>query len=143
MSPFCHKTQVSFYETDMLGVVHHSNYLRYFEDTRIQWIQERSLTPYHAPQADLTLAVIESSCQYRRPAFYGDELYITMQVRLQKRLKILIRYVMTSNRYGDQIIATGMTLHVAIDNQLKICRLPEPFRQVLEKEKWTETWPSN
>lgn len=140
---FSHKIHVSFYETDMAGVVHHSNYLRYFEDTRTQWMREKSLMPFHSPQANLTLAVLESSCRHYLPAFYEDELYIALQIQLRKRLKILIQYAITSNRYGDQTITTGMTLHVPLNNQLKICRLPDKFQQVLESEKWTETWPLN
>ena len=141
--PFIYKTHVAFYETDMAGVVHHSNYLRYFEDARTQWMQKKSLMSLHSPQTDMTLAVLESSCRHERPAFYGDQLCIALQLRLQKRLKILIQYAITSNRYGDQIVATGMTLHVPFNSQLKVCRLPDKFRQVLESEIWIETWPLN
>lgn len=139
-SGFFHRHRVRYYETDSMGVVHHSNFLRIFEEARVEWLRARNLLEAHAPHADLTLAVVETSCRHLRPAYLEDDLKIHLQVRLEGATKIYFRYQMYSPRF-EKPIATGTTVHVPLNGELKVTRLPEPLRRELEKETWTETWP--
>lgn len=129
---------VSFYETDTMGVVHHSNYLRYFEDARVAWVRQKGLQVYHQPDGPYSLAVIESQLFYRRPAYFGDQIQVFVQARMEK-IKIHCRYEIFSDRFKTEVIASGYTKHVLVDSDLKLVRPPKDFVDVMEKEPWTET----
>lgn len=141
MKPFEYSRDVAFCDTDAMAVVHHSNYLKYFEEARVAWMRARGLAETHFPYADAALAVIESRIRHLRPAAFGDRLIIRLQVR-QERLKIHFRYAMHTVT-SDELIASGETIHVAVNKELRPTRLAPQLIQVLENEPWIETWPSN
>ncbi len=105
------------------------------------WIKFAGIAQAHAPHGEVTMAVLETRCQHHRPAFLDDELSIRLQVR-REGVKIRFAYAMFSPRYSEPI-ASGETLHVPMDKNLKVTRLPEVVVNRLEKEKWIETWPSS
>jgi acyl-CoA thioester hydrolase len=141
MNFFEYRRSVAFCDTDAMGVVHHANYLRYFEEARVAWMRARDLSDTHFPKADAALAVIESCVRHYKPVGFDDSVIICLQVK-RDRLKIHFRYAMHSDK-SDDLIASGETVHVAVNKALRPVRLSGKFTQVLEKEQWTETWPSN
>jgi acyl-CoA thioester hydrolase len=138
---FVSEHRVNFHETDAMGVVHHANYLKYFEQARVDWINSKGLREFHYPYAALTLAVLETSTRHFRSAYFNDLLKIRLQVRREK-LKVRFRYGIYSDRY-EEPICTGEVLLVPLNQDNKPTRLPEKLAAVLEKEKWIETWPLN
>ena len=137
---FCHCHLVHYYETDAMGVAHHSNYLRFFEETRVAWLRARDLGAYHAPQKDFVLAVLETEVRHHRPAFLLDELRIYLELKFE-RLKFHFRYVIFSDKYPNEPVAWGRSLHMGLDQHFKVQRPPVELIEKLEREKWTETWP--
>lgn len=128
---------VQFYDTDLMGVVHHSNYLRYFEEARVDWLRAMGLEDTHYPKSDRLLAVMSSQVVHDSPCRFGDRLEISLQVRAQ-RLKIEFQYVIYNAASGARV-ARGSTTHVLVDKELKPRRPDRRFLEVLEKQKWTET----
>ena len=63
---------VPFYDADPMGVVHHANYLRYFENARIEWFRRRGITQANMSGPDLNLAVVESQVWYRSAARFDE-----------------------------------------------------------------------
>ncbi len=133
---FQYSRRVQFYETDMMGVVHHANYLRYFEEARVAWLQQFQLT-----KLDAVFAVLETQCRHLKPAFFEDVLTVETQVRRQDA-KVLFHYRILSLRY-DRPICTGTSLHILVDKDLKVRKLPPEVIEILERESWTETWHSS
>ncbi|MBK7842891.1 MAG: acyl-CoA thioesterase [Bdellovibrionales bacterium] len=131
--------KVAFCETDAMGVVHHANYLRYFEEARVAWLRERGLMNYHFPYAPVCFAVLESHCYHEKGPRFDDDLKIAVTVR-REGLKIRFRYAIYSQT-GEQRIATGETLLVPVDEKIKPVRLKKEFMAQLENESWIETWP--
>ena len=132
--------QVQFYETDMMGVVHHSNYLRFFEESRLDWMFEKDLMKEHAPHTDITFAVVDAGCRYRQTCRFGDQFHIEMQVKKEGRARIKFEYALF---VGKTLCCTGHTLHIAVDSTFRVCKIPDKVSKILEKEVWTETWLSN
>lgn len=142
MNEFIHRHRVRYYETDLMEVVHHSNYLRFVEEARVEWLRHKNLMQYHYPAVNVTLAVLETQVRHLKPAYLEDELEIHMQVRMEG-LKIRFQYAIYSGRYGSQPICTAETWHIPLNENFKVCRLPDGLSAALEKETWTETWLSN
>ena len=122
-----------------MGVVHHSNYLKMFEEARVAWMRERNLIDCHYPRADLALGVIESTVRHVKAARFEEVLRIFLQAR-RERLKIHFQYAIYRSD-SDELVATGTTVLVPVDRELKVLRVPKALVETLEKEIWTEIWP--
>lgn len=134
---FIHFHKVQFYETDLMGIVHHSNYLRFFEEARVSWAHSKGLLDYQQPGSASHFAVYETQVKHLKPAFFGDDLQIAVQARQQGN-RIVFQYKLQGR--GGDVCALGQTVHVALGVDLKLLRLPASIKNVMEKESWTETW---
>lgn len=133
--------KVQFYETDLMGIVHHSNYLRYFEEARVAWAHAHGVLDYQKPESASQLAVLETRCRHLKPSFFGDDLEIDVQVKMEK-IRIHFQYQIR-NKTQNTISAVGLSSHASLNKELKPQRLSREWQILLEKEKWTETWLSN
>ncbi len=139
LKEFVYKRPVAYYETDAMGVVHHSNFVRMFEDARVAWLRERRVERAHAPHSDVVFAVVDLKCQYMKPLRFGDFLNVRMQVQ-GDGAKVRFRYAIYKNE-ETETACVGTTLHVAVDKNFKISKPPTEVVMVLKEEEWTETWP--
>lgn len=112
---------VRYAETDMMGVVYHGNYLPWFEVGRTTLLKELGL-PYRQLEADgYRLPVLEVTAKYLRPAVYDDIITIVTTMRERPLLRIRLEYEV---RRGEELLATGSTVHAFIDREGKPVRPP-------------------
>ena len=117
------RTQVTvrYAETDMMGIVYHANYLPWFEIGRTQLLKELGL-PYRQLEAEgYRLPVLEVSAKYSRPATYDDVLTIVTYLREKPFLRIRLDYQVFR---GDELLATGESVHAFVDLQGRPVRPP-------------------
>lgn len=137
-----HHHKVQFYETDLMGIVHHANYLKIFEEARVAWAHQRGILDYQKPETASHLAVIETLVRHLKPAQFGDNLEVIIQARIE-RLRIIFEYKMYCRERYQNEISECRTIHVPLDLELRPIRPPDKIKKVLEKEEWIETWLSN
>lgn len=119
---------VPFYETDAMGIVHHSNHVRYFELGRIAFLEQHD-QPYEQYVASgMHFATTRVEVDYHRPARFADVVGITVWCEEVRFASLRMAYVL---RVGDAAIATGATEHAAVDTSGKVRRLPRPRREAL------------
>lgn len=112
---------VRYAETDMMGVVYHGSYLPWFEIGRTTLLKELGL-PYRDLEAQgYYLPVLEVNVKYLRPAVYDDTVTILTTLRERPLLRIQLEYEV---RRGDELLATGSTVHAFIDRTGKPVRPP-------------------
>lgn len=117
---------VRYAETDMMGVVYHGSYLPWFEIGRTTLLREQGL-PYRELEASgFRLPVLEVSARYLKPALYDDVLTIVTTLRERPLLRIRLDYEV---RRGEEVLATGSTLHAFIDRSGRPVRPPPAFAQ--------------
>lgn len=128
-----HETQirVRYAETDKMGIVHHSNYLIWFEFGRSDFCRARGFSYKDMEEVDNALLVVaEAYCRFKSPAFYEDELVI--RTRLEEIRSRSIRFVYEIVRPADSVLlAEGETLHLVTDLNKKIRTLPEQYKEKL------------
>ena len=127
---------MQFYETDLMGIVHHSNYLRFFEEARVAWAHSHGFIDYQKPQSASHFAVLETRVKHLKPARFGDLLEVEVRARNQG-VRVIFQYRLWNN---GEIVSVAETMHVALDSELKPMRLTKPLLAQLEKEVWTEIW---
>jgi len=133
---YTHQHRVQFYETDEMGIVHHSNYLRFCEEARVGWAHARGLIDYQKKGSASMFAVYETRVRHLKPAFFGDEIEVQLEAK-SEGVRIHIQYRLNAR---GQTLAVAETTHVSLDTNLKLTRLPSAMKQILEKEQWTEIW---
>ncbi len=102
-------------------MVYHGSYLPWFEVGRTTLLKELGL-PYRKLEAEgFRLPVLEVTAKYMRPALYDDELTIVTTMREKPLLRIRLEYEV---RRGDELLATGLTVHAFIDREGKPVRPP-------------------
>lgn len=112
---------VRYAETDMMGVVYHGNYLPWFEVGRTTLLKEMGIV-YRQLEADgFRLPVLEVAVKYFRPALYDDTITIVTTLREKPLLRIRLDYEV---RRGEELLATGSTVHAFIDREGKPVRPP-------------------
>ncbi|NLW11400.1 MAG: acyl-CoA thioesterase [Clostridiaceae bacterium] len=84
--------RVRYYETDAMGIVHHSNYLRWFELGRTEYLRSVGL-PYRAlEEQGIASPVTGIRCHYHKPARYDDEITLKVVVKAYKNTRLTMAY---------------------------------------------------
>jgi acyl-CoA thioester hydrolase len=135
---FYWQRRVQFYETDLMGIVHHSNYIRFFEEARVAWAQSHGILDYQKPETASHLAVLETRCRHLKPCFFGDDLKVQVQVKMEG-VRIFFQYRI-ENTTQQNFVAVGMSSHAPLNKELKPIRPGREWKSILENEQWTETW---
>lgn len=133
---FRYTHRVQFYETDLMGIIHHSNYLRIFEEARVAWAHAHGILDYQKPETASHLAVYDTEVRHLRPGRFGDVVEVQVQARF-RGVRLIFEYKM----WRDQtVLAEGRTTHVPLNPELKVIRPPRKMKKVVEDSPWIETW---
>jgi acyl-CoA thioester hydrolase len=120
--------RVPFYETDAMGVVHHSNYVRYLELVRIRWLDEHD-QPYRDYVAQgFHYATTHVAVDYHRSAAYDDVLDVEVWLEELRGASLRMAYRLAC---GDQLIASAVTEHALVDENGRPRRIPAERRDKL------------
>lgn len=119
--------EVRYAETDQMGVVHHSNYIVWFEMARTRLCARSGFHYAEIEKMGYLLMVTGVEVRYRRSARYGDTVQVACwNERLGSR-GLRFAYEV---RNGEELLATGATEHVWVEAATgRPCRTPEPLRE--------------
>jgi len=124
---------VRYAETDAQGVVHHANYLVWFEEARSDFLRQQGLA-YSAMERDGYFVVVTGvDVTYRSPAFYEDR--ITVETTLEKARGRLLAFSYEIRNAGGTLLAEGRTRHLVLGADRKPVSLPKPLLEKLSAPK--------
>ena len=132
MRPYIHKVQ--YYETDMMGVTHHANYIYWMEEARIDFMDQLGF-PYKKMEEDGVLSPVKAvSCEYKQSTTFGDEISISVSAESFNGVVMTILYEMKNQR--DETVCTARSEHVFLKRDGHFVRMrrdmPE-FCQAIEE----------
>ena len=104
--------RVPYADTDQMGFVYYGNYLTYFERVRNELMRGTPLSYAEMEARGLGLPVLEAHVDYRSAAHYDDELTIVGRIAEIGRLRIRVECEVLR---GDELLASGYTVHACID----------------------------
>lgn len=130
MKTYIHK--VNYYETDKMGVTHHSNYIRWMEEARVDFLEQIGFG-YAKLEADGIISpVIGVECDYKMPTTFDDQVEIKPEVEEFKGAKLIIKYTMKNVKTGE-IVLVGRTKHCFVNNENKPIILKRRFPELDNK----------
>lgn len=114
---------VRFVETDAMGVVHHSNYLVWFEAARVHWMDAAGVPYVQVAAGGNHFAVTAAGIEYRAPARFGDVVRVTATLAQLRSRQVRFEYVVENARSGV-LLATGYTQHICVDLAGHTAKIP-------------------
>ena len=124
--------KVNYYETDKMGVVHHSNYIRFFEEARCQFLAESEL-PYDMLEAQGIMSpVLGFSCTYKHHFSFGDTMEIHTSITEFTGVRFTVHYEVY-NKKTSVLSVIGESNHCFTDSNLKPINLKKHHYDVYEK----------
>jgi acyl-CoA thioester hydrolase len=118
--------RVRYQETDAMGVVHHANFLTYFEMGRTELLRASGYDYRRVEEGGVFMVIVEASCRYRRPARYDDLLRLRTVVSRVSPAKIEHEYQLFRE---DELLAEGHTTLACVDQAGQLQRVPEWLRE--------------
>lgn len=124
------KKKIYYYDTDCGGVVYYANYLKYLEEARSEYFEERGLIIKDMLKAGIGFVVARQEIDYKSPSFYGDTLEIKTRVTDASLTRVNFEYDIVKD--SGQLVANAKTVIVFVDKALKPKRIPEDILKKLE-----------
>ena len=115
---FEYKRLINYYETDKMGVVHHSNYIRFLEEARCKWLEEIGIPMESLESIGYTIPVLEVNCQYKFPVTSGDTIIIKPIITEYNGVRLKVDYDVTDSKTGKKVI-NAWTKHCFTNKELK------------------------
>ena len=131
MSVYSTTWRVQYYETDKMGIVHHSNYVRYFETARTEYLRDSGLAYDEMEKASIWMPVLSVNVEFRTPAVYDEVIRIKCWISRLKGASLEVQYEVSNYETGE-VHATGSSSHAFTNPELKPIRVkkeaPEVYR---------------
>ena len=119
MKPYIHKVQ--YYETDMMGVAHHANYIRWMEEARVDFMDQLGFPYRDMEKAGVVSPVRSVSADFRHPCAFADEIRIEVSPESFNGVVLSIKYTMR-NKDGETVCA-ARSEHVFLTREGRFVRL--------------------
>lgn len=129
MTPY--ERKAVYYETDQMGIIHHSNYIRWFEEARDHWMKELGMTYQEIEAKGILIPVLSVSCEYKKAVRYNETVLIEVKLTSFKGVKFSAEYRVIKKETGE-LMVTGTSSHCFVDKDLKPIRLKKEHPDVYE-----------
>ena len=99
VKPYEHKAM--YYETDQMGIIHHSNYIRWMEEARMDLMEQMGYNYKQLEEAEIISPVLSVECQYKSMVHFNDTVIIETKISYYDGVKMTIQYRMTDKERGE------------------------------------------
>lgn len=120
-----YKHVVQYYETDKMGITHHSNYVRWMEEARVDYLKNIGWDYAKLESLGIVSPVVEVQCRYLKTTTFADEISITVGVKEYKGVKLMLHYVM-KNQQGETVCESD-SMHCFLDEAGRPIRMAKQF----------------
>lgn len=118
-----------FYETDKMGIVHHSNYIRWFEEARIHFLNEVGYPYAKMEENGVMIPVLSAGAEYKNAVRFDETVLIALKVEEFNGFKMRITYRVIGKEDGV-LKATGESSHFFTDMDLKPIRTKKAYPEI-------------
>ncbi len=126
-----YERQVYYYETDQMAIVHHANYIRWFEEARIDAMEKAGIR-YGALEArGLLIPVLSVSCEYKKSVRFGERVVILSNLydfESTRGVRFAVRYKIEGE--DGTLRAAGESRHCFVDRQMRVARIKRDYPDV-------------
>lgn len=125
--------RVPYTQVDMMGIVHHSNYVLWFEKGRRDYLRKAGISSSKIAFQGIFLPLSQIECKFKRPARFGDEILITTKILSMSLVKTVFEYEVFDKLRG-KLLAKGTTVHIWTNRKIEPINIekeaPDIYRQL-------------
>ena len=124
--------KINYYETDRMGVVHHSNYIRFLEEARCFWLEKEGIPFSFLEEIGITIPVLGVDVLYKYHVTFDDTILIHIFIKDYTGVRMTIGYNVEDKKTGKTVL-TGETKHCFTDKNLKPINLKKYNPEIASK----------
>ncbi|MBR1540067.1 MAG: acyl-CoA thioesterase [Clostridia bacterium] len=132
MEYIIHKVQ--YYETDKMGITHHSNYIRWMEEARVDFFEKIGYDYSRLETEGIISPVVGVECNYKLSTKFEDTVEIKVRIKEFKGVKLVFEYLM-KNAKTNEIVAEASSKHCFVNNEGRPIILKKEFPELDQKLK--------
>ena len=115
---FTFERKINYYETDRMGVVHHSNYIRFMEEARCAWLEKIGMPFALLEENGITIPVLGVNVTYKHHVTFEETIIIKVFIKEYNSVRMTVGYEIT-NKENGQVVLTGETKHCFTNKELR------------------------
>ncbi len=135
MKEVCYEHTVQYYETDQMGIAHHSNYIRWFEEARIHFFDVIGMGYKESEKKGIISPVLAVEANYKNMSYFQDVVVIKVSLVEYSGVRLSLKYEITDKATG-QLRCTGKSKHCFINPEGRVISLkkvaPEAYDKLME-----------
>lgn len=121
---------VQYYETDKMGITHHSNYIRWMEEARIDFLSKIGWDYAKLEASGVISPVLGVTCDYKQTTTFSDKVSITVSVKEFKGVKLHLAYEMTNEE--GKVVSVGTSSHAFLNTEGHPIRMKQELPELFE-----------
>ena len=121
--------QAQYYETDQMGIIHHSNYIRWMEEARMDYLSRIGFPMETIESAGIVSPVVSVGCHYKKPYRLNERILIHVDIQSYNGVKLVLCYRMFEKGTGE-LRAEGESSHCFTTSEGRICSLKKAYPQL-------------
>ena len=127
IKPYVHHAQ--YYETDQMSIIHHSNYIRWMEEARIDFMGQCGVSYKDLEEMGIIIPVLSVSCEYRNMVHFDDDVIIHVKVVRYSGIKMNLEYAFTNAATGE-LTTTGTSSHCFLNRDYRPISLKKDYADI-------------
>lgn len=121
-----YERRAQYYETDQMGIIHHANYIRWFEEARMNFMEEIGFSYAKVEELGIIVPVLGVNCQYKTMVHYNDVVDIYTKITKFTGVKMNIAYRIVDQATGE-LRCTGESAHAFLSREYKPIRMRKEY----------------
>jgi len=127
-----YKRKINYYETDKMGIVHHSNYIRFLEEARCSMLEAAGMPYSEFEKQGVLIPVLSVNCNYKSHVTFDDMIEIKTLIKEFNGIRLTMQYEIINKKTGD-LVLTAETMHCFTNKKLKPIRLQKQLPDFYNK----------
>lgn len=125
-----YKHTVQYYETDKMGITHHSNYIRWMEEARVSFMSQIGWDYAKLEKEGVICPVVGLDCSYKESTTFSDVIEIDVAVKEFKGVKLELSYIMKNS--DGKIVFEGNSQHCFLNEKGGLIRLNRSYPELYD-----------
>ncbi len=121
---------VQYYETDKMGITHHSNYIRWIEEARVDFLSQIGWDYARLEEMGIISPVLSVNCDYKRTTTFSDKVTISVSVKEFKGVKLHLSYEMKDK--DGRVVCIGTSSHGFLNTDGRPIRMKQEYPELFE-----------
>ena len=121
---------VQYYETDKMGITHHSNYIRWMEEARVDFLSQIGWDYARLEDMGIISPVLNVTCDYKKTTTFSDQVSISVSVKEFKGVKLHLAYEMRDKE--GNVVCLGTSSHAFLNAESKPVRMKKEYPELFD-----------